>query len=72
MTVGPYMAATPIAEIRKREHALNLSETPVIAATAFALKEEDQKCRDSRFTDYFAKPIKKDKFLKTIDYYSTL
>lgn len=61
---------TTIAEIRKREHNLSLNETPVIAATAFALKEEEQKCRDSGFTDYIAKPIKKDKFLKTISSYN--
>ncbi len=41
-------------------------DIPVIAQTAYALKKDENKIRNSGFTDYLSKPIKQKKLLETI------
>jgi CheY-like chemotaxis protein len=51
-----------LLEIRKTHPAL-----PVIAQTAYAMLEEQQKCLKLGCNDYIAKPITKDKFFKSLN-----
>ena len=43
-----------------------LSTTPVIALTASAMKDEEERIRTVGFTDYLAKPINTKQFVATI------
>ncbi|NIQ01608.1 MAG: response regulator, partial [Nitrospinaceae bacterium] len=56
---------TATQEIRKREKKIQAEETPIIALTAHALKEDMHKCFEAGCTAYVAKPLKKDKLLET-------
>lgn len=56
--------------IRGWESRNDKKETPVIAFTAHALKEEVQKCLDAGCTGHLAKPIKKKELIDAIYPYS--
>jgi CheY-like chemotaxis protein len=45
---------------------LKLSDMPIIALTAKAMKDDMKKCIDAGANDYFAKPIAIDKLLSLI------
>jgi two-component system sensor histidine kinase/response regulator len=51
--------------IRAQEAQLG-GHTPIIALTANALKEDEQRCRDAGMDDYLAKPIEIDRFLQVL------
>ncbi|HWN67090.1 MAG TPA: response regulator [Haliangium sp.] len=51
--------------IRALEEARG-SHTPIIALTANAMKEDEQRCRDAGMDDYLAKPIEIDRFLEVL------
>lgn len=53
-------------EIRQFEMDTERKAVPIIALTAYALKEDEQKCLDAGCTSYLSKPIKKKHLLKTI------
>jgi len=53
-------------EIRKWEAISGHEPTPVVALTAYALKEEAEKSYRAGCTLHLTKPIKKDTLLKTI------
>lgn len=46
-------------KIREYERKNNLSETPILAITAFSTKEEKSRCYKSGFNSFLAKPIRK-------------
>ena len=64
MPVMDGYAAT--AEIRKWEKSNGLVNTPIIALTAHALKEDEQKSLDAGCTAHLTKPIKKTILLEAI------
>ena len=45
----------------------DLKDIPIIAVTAFAMKDDERKIRDSGCEGYVAKPISISKFLETIN-----
>ncbi len=61
---------TATGEIRKLEHSRNVVRTPVIALTAFALKEETEKSLKAGCDDHVTKPIAKATLLETVDKYT--
>lgn len=52
--------------IREREKALG-SHVPIIGMTAYAMKEDRDKCIEAGMDDYISKPIDKDEFYRTIE-----
>ncbi|WP_432738523.1 AAA family ATPase [Maridesulfovibrio sp. FT414] len=56
-------------EIRKYEADKGLSQTPIMALTANAFKEDELKCLDCGCTAHMAKPVKKKKLLKALEDY---
>lgn len=58
-----YMATRKIREWEK-EHAR--SSVPIIALTAYTLKENMQKCLDAGCNDYVSKPVTKENLLRVI------
>jgi two-component system cell cycle sensor histidine kinase/response regulator CckA len=58
------LAAT--AEIRTRERSLNAKPTPVIAVTGSDSQDDTQKCAEAGCTRHLAKPIRKEKLIKTV------
>ena len=54
------------ATIKIRELEQNNWHTPIVALTAGALKEEQEKCINAGMDDYLTKPIDKDLLLKVI------
>ena len=54
------------ATIKIRELEQNNWHTPIVALTAGALKEEQEKCINAVMDDYLTKPIDKDLLLKVI------
>ncbi len=58
------------AQIRAYELQQHLERTPVLALTAYALKEEMEKCLKVGCDAHLTKPIKKDKLLAVINEYS--
>jgi PAS domain S-box-containing protein len=61
---------TATKEIRQWESMYNRKQTPVIALTAYALKEEIRKSYDAGCNAHLAKPIKKQDLLTTIIQYT--
>ena len=53
-------------EIRRRESKCRLSRTPIIALTAYALRDDVRRCLDSGCDLHIAKPIKKAALLAAI------
>jgi CheY-like chemotaxis protein len=56
--------------IRRWEKDKNQKETPIIAFTAHALKEEVQVCLDAGCTGHLAKPVKKKDLIEAIRSYT--
>ena len=63
---------TATREIRKWEGKQGLKATPILALTAYATKEEEQKSLDTGCTAHLTKPIKKAKLMETIKDYSCM
>jgi CheY-like chemotaxis protein len=57
-------------EIRKWEKQNSVAETPVVALTAYALKEDTQKSLDAGCNVHLTKPIKKGKLLDALAEFS--
>ncbi|HOV89997.1 MAG TPA: response regulator [Syntrophorhabdaceae bacterium] len=68
MPVKDGYAAT--REIRDLERDTGLDRTPVIALTAYALKEEIQKSFEAGFDAHLTKPIKKEALVDAIERYA--
>jgi len=58
------------AAIRNWERELGLQPTPVVALTAYALKEDEEKTRAAGCDGHLTKPIKKAQLLEAIDKYA--
>jgi CheY-like chemotaxis protein len=61
---------TATREIRQWEKQNSVAETPVVALTAYALKEDTQKSLDAGCNAHLTKPIKKAKLLDALAEYS--
>lgn len=61
---------TATKEIRKWEKKKDVNVTPIIALTAYALKEDAQKTIDAGCNIHLTKPIKKIKLMETIQEYT--
>ncbi len=57
-------------KIRKIEKTRGLSQTPVIALTANAMKGDKDRCINAGMNDYLSKPIRKENLLKTLKKWS--
>jgi two-component system sensor histidine kinase/response regulator len=57
-------------EIRKWEQEQGREETPIIALTAHAMKEDAQKSRDAGCTDHLTKPIKRATLMEAVQKYT--
>jgi signal transduction histidine kinase len=64
-----YTSTGLIREFEKKE---GWTPRPVIALTAFAFKEDIQKCMNSGCTEYIAKPIKKSIILEVVKKYALI
>jgi CheY-like chemotaxis protein len=61
---------TATSEIRKWEREQGRKETPIIALTAYAMKEDVQKSRDAGCTDHLTKPIKRTTLMEAVQKYT--
>jgi PAS domain S-box-containing protein len=61
---------TATREIRKWEKQNSVAETPIVALTAYALKEDTQKSLDAGCNAHLTKPIKKAKLLDVLAEFS--
>lgn len=61
---------TATRTIREWEAESKAKATPIIALTAYALKEEERKSFDAGCTAHLTKPIKKPKLMETINEYA--
>ncbi|MBW2038431.1 MAG: PAS domain S-box protein [Deltaproteobacteria bacterium] len=61
---------TATREIRKWERENGRKETPIIALTAHAMKEDIQKSLDAGCTDHLTKPIRKAKLMEAVSKYA--
>jgi two-component system sensor histidine kinase/response regulator len=57
---------TATREIRRREREEGRKPTPIVALTAYALKEDILKCLEAGCDDHLSKPIKKAVLIETI------
>jgi PAS domain S-box-containing protein len=58
--------------IREWEDRNNLRPTPIIALTANAMKEDEQKCLDAGCTAYLAKPVRKNELMEAIQRFTEM
>ena len=65
MPVMDGLAATAI--IREFEEAQNLRRCPIIALTANAMKEDQDRCFSAGMDGFLRKPIRKAELVETID-----
>ena len=63
-----YIATQKIREWDKKQ---GKKETPIIALTAHALREDRQKCLDAGCSEYLSKPIKKAILIKMLESFTT-
>ncbi len=56
--------------IRQYEKDNGLEQTPILALTANAFQEDEQKCLDCGCTAHMAKPVKKKKLLQALEEYT--
>jgi len=63
---------TATGEIRGWEQQQGLTATPVIALTAHATREDEQKSLDAGCTGHLTKPIKKARLLEALEEYSSV
>ncbi|MBI3592278.1 MAG: response regulator, partial [Nitrospirae bacterium] len=63
---------TAAKAIRKFESEKGHNTTPIIALTAYALKEDTQKSLDAGCTAHLTKPIKKAKLLEVLSEYAQI
>jgi two-component system sensor histidine kinase/response regulator len=61
---------TATREIRKWEQEQGREETPIIALTAHAMKEDAQKSRDAGCTDHLTKPVKRATLMEAVQKYT--
>ena len=61
---------TATGEIRKWENEKEMEKTPIVALTAYATKEDEQRSLDAGCTAHLTKPIKKATLLETISQYT--
>jgi CheY-like chemotaxis protein len=61
---------TATREIRKWEQEQGKKQTPIIALTAHALKEDAQKSLDAGCTDHLTKPIKRATLMEAVQKYT--
>jgi two-component system sensor histidine kinase/response regulator len=61
---------TATSEIRKWEREQGREETPIIALTAHAMKEDAQKSLDAGCTDHLTKPIKRATLMEAVQKYT--
>ena len=61
---------TTTQEIRKWENKINKSPAPIVALTAYAFKEDVEKCIQAGCTGYISKPVKKQALLDIITKYT--
>ena len=61
---------TATREIRMWETEQNIKETPILALTAFATKDDEKKSLEAGCTAHLTKPIKKAKLLEAIQRYT--
>ena len=57
---------TATREIRRFEHESRLTHTPVIALTAYALRQDRENCLAAGCDYHLAKPLSKQKLLEAI------
>ena len=58
--------------IRELEAAQDIARTPIIAVTANAMKEDEQKCLDQGMDAYIAKPVSSERLREKIDLWTDL
>jgi CheY-like chemotaxis protein len=63
---------TATKKIREWEKEQSAKPTPIVALTAHALKEHEEKSREAGCNGHITKPIKKAKLLETIAQYTTV
>jgi len=61
---------TATAAIRRWEDDLGLQRTPIVALTAYALKEDEEKSRAAGCDGHLTKPIKKLRLIEEIERYA--
>jgi CheY-like chemotaxis protein len=54
-------------QMRQWEAASTIAAAPILALTAHALKDEEERCRVSGFTAFLSKPIQKANVLNALD-----
>jgi two-component system, sensor histidine kinase and response regulator len=62
-----YAATKAIRILESRQPTSKKRRTPIIAATAHAMKSDQQKCLDAGADDYIAKPLRKAKLLRIVE-----